>query len=300
MLRPAAFGFNAETAHSNAFMRRSADPSGVAAKARREIETMAAALVDAGIGVELWEDEPSTPRPDAPFVNNWLSTHREGRVVLYPMATPTRRAEVRPELVDALRQRFFIGEVIDWSPRSEEGRALEGTGSLVIERRDGGRKDRVFACRSPRTDPQLAAAWSTLLDHELVLFDAVDPRGTPIYHTNVLLSLVQGLSLCGIDRIPEAQRATVLDALEERGPLLELTPPQLDAFAGNMLQLEDRRGTPLLVLSATALASLRPDQRRALERETALLPVAIPTVETVGGGSARCLLAENWLRPRSS
>jgi len=294
MLLPAAFGFNAETAHSNTFMRPSEDPDGVAQRARREVEAMAARLVDAGIDVELWEDDPTPPRPDAPFVNNWLSTRRDGRVFLYPMATPSRRAEVRTELVDALGERFEISEVVDWSPLAAEGRALEGTGSLVID--DAG--SRVFACRSPRTDPELARRWAALQGLELVLFDALGADATPIYHTNVLLSLAVGISLCGLGQIPTAQRQAVADALRERGEVIELTPPQLDAFAGNMLQLVDRRGAPHLVLSTTALAALRPDERRMLEAKSALLPVAISTIETAGGGSARCLLAENFLRPR--
>ncbi len=294
MLLPAVFGFNAETARSNAFMRPSDDPDGVAGRARREIEAMAARLVRAGIGVELWEDDPTPPRPDAPFVNNWLSTHGDGRVFLYPMATPSRRAEVRRELLDALGERFTIGELVDWTPLAAEGRALEGTGSLVVDRHRG----RVFACRSPRTCPELARRWAAEQGLELLLFDAQGPDAAPIYHTNVLLSLGAGVSLCGLDRIPEAQRGAVMEALRERGEVIELRPPQLEAFAGNMLQLVDRSGAPHLVLSTTALAALEPGQRRSLEAQTALLPAAIPTVERIGGGSARCLLAENFLAPR--
>jgi hypothetical protein len=294
MLLPAAFGYNAETAPSNTFMRPSEDTDEVSTRARGEVEAMATCLVDAGIGVELWEDDPTVARPDAPFVNNWLSTDRDGRVFLYPMATPSRRAEVRPELVDGLGERFVISEVVDWSPLAAEGRALEGTGSLVIDR-DGGR---VFACRSPRTDPELARRWAALQGLELLLFDALGADWTPIYHTNVLIDLAAGISLCALGQIPRAQQQAVADALRQRGELIELDSPQLNAFAGNMLQLVDRDGAPLLVLSTTALASLRPEQLRLLEAKTALLPVSIPTIERAGGGSARCLMAENYLKPR--
>lgn len=294
MLLPAAFGYNAETAPSNTFMRPSEDTDEVSTRARGEVEAMATCLVDAGIGVELWEDDPTVARPDAPFVSNWLSTDRDGRVFLYPMATPSRRAEVRPELVDGLGERFVISEVVDWSPLAAEGRALEGTGSLVIDR-DGGR---VFACRSPRTDPELARRWAALQGLELLLFDALGADWTPIYHTNVLVSLAAGISLCALGQIPRAQQQAVADALRLRGEHIELDSPQLNAFAGNMLQLVDRDGAPLLVLSTTALASLRPEQLRLLEAKTALLPVSIPTIERAGGGSARCLMAENYLKPR--
>lgn len=292
VLLPVAFGFNAETAESNAFVSRPADPAGVASLARREIEVMARALVDAGVHVELWQDTPTPPRPDAPFVNNWLSTHRDGRIFIYPMATPSRRAEIRKDLVASLRDRFQVSKVIDWSHEATAGRALEGTGSLVI---DTPEKRRVFACRSPRTDAKLAAAWAAKQSLELVLFTAQDPSNAAIYHTNVLLSLAAGISLCGLSQIPTRERHTVAAALHERGPVIELTAEQLDAFAGNMLQLIDRNGSPLLVLSTTALAALLPAQRRSLERQSALLPVSIPTVEAVGGGSARCLLAEIFL-----
>ncbi|MCA9658460.1 MAG: hypothetical protein KC486_08955 [Myxococcales bacterium] len=294
MLRPAAFGFNPETAETNAFQRPFGAPAEVARRARAEVEAMADALHHAGVAVELWEDTPSPIKPDAPFVNNWLSTHADGQVHLYPMATPSRRAEVRDDLVTALGERFAIAEVIDWRARARADQALEGTGSLVID----ADRDEVYACRSARTDPELARAWADARGLRLHLFTAEDREGAAIYHTNVLLSLGAGFSLCGLDRIAAAERPTIAAALEARGPIVRLSAAQLDAFAGNMLQLIDRRGAALLVLSTTALRSLTPDQRQLLERYTALLPVDIPTIEAAGGGSARCLLAENFLARR--
>lgn len=294
MLRPAAFGFNPETAETNAFQRAQAAPEAVARRARAEIEAMAAALDRAGVAVELWEDTPSPIKPDAPFVNNWLSTHADGQVHLYPMATPSRRAEVRRDLVSSLAERFVIAEVIDWRARARADQALEGTGSLVLD----GDRGEVFACRSARTDPDLARAWADARGLRLRLFTAEDRGGAAIYHTNVVLSLGAGVSLCGLERIAAVDRSTIAAALAERGPIVRLSAAQLDAFAGNMLQLVDRRGAPHMVLSTTALASLAADQRRLLERHTALLPVDVSTIEAAGGGSARCLLAENFLPRR--
>jgi hypothetical protein len=205
------------------------------------------------------------------------------------MAAASRRREVRRDLVDELARRHHVAEVVDWTGRPG---ALEGTGSLVLD----ARRRRAFACRSPRTDPALVDAWCAVEGYTPVVFDAHDAAGRPVYHTNVVLCVGDGFAACGLALVPGAQRPALRAALEETGACLELDPPQIDRFAGNMLQLHARG--PLLVLSTTAHAALRADQRRALERRTALLPVDIPTIERVGGGSARCMLAELFLAPR--
>ena len=291
MIRPAAFGFNAETAASNGFQRGAAAHADAAALARRESAALADALVRAGVDVWMWDDTPDPPKPDAVFPNNWLSTHPDGRVYLYPMAAPNRRAERSPALIAALVARHRVAEVVDWSGHAAHGRYLEGTGSLVLDVRRG----RVFACRSPRTDPGLVVAWAARQGLEPVLFDAHDAAGRPIYHTNVILCVGDGFTACGLAQVPADQRPALRDRLAEAGACIELDPPQIDRFAGNMLQLVDARGGPLLALSRAALDVLRGEQRRALERHTALLPVALPTIEAVGGGSARCMLAELFL-----
>lgn len=294
MIRPAAFGFNPETAASNGFQVETSGESDVVTAALREFDAMAAALTVAGVEVWAWADDLDPPRPDAVFPNNWLSTHPNGRVYLYPMATVSRRREVRRDHVEALAHRFVVDEVVDWTAHAEHGRALEGTGSLVI---DAGRR-RVFACRSPRTDPTLVRAWASREDLEPVIFDALDPAGRPIYHTNVVCCVGAGFAACGLELVPEGQRAYLQERLAETGRCIELTPPQIARFAGNMLQLTTRGG-PLLVLSQAALDALRADQVRALAQRTELLPVRIPTIEALGGGSARCMLAELFLAARS-
>jgi hypothetical protein len=159
------------------------------------------------------------------------------------------------------------------------------------------RRRRVFACRSSRTDPALVHAWAAAEGHEAVVFDAFDGHGRPIYHTNVICCIGEGFAACGLALVPADQREALRDRLAETGACIELTPAQIDRFAGNMLQLITARGTPVLVLSQTALDALEPGQRRALESHTALLPVRIPTIEALGGGSARCMLAELFLSP---
>lgn len=294
VVRPAAFGFNPETAATNAF-QRPIDREGATA-ALAEFDRAAGRLQAAGVDVRIWEDTPTPPRPDAVFPNNWLSTHADGAVVLYPMLAPSRRAEVRDELVLSLADDFEIREVVDLRGEAARGRFLEGTGSLVIDAAAG----RVYAARSPRTDPALVRAWAARFALEVVEFDARDRAGAAIYHTNVILSLGSGFSAVGLERIDAGDRPRVRALLEARGEVLALTDRQILAFAGNLLQLVDRRGAPLLALSTTALASLGPAERRLLERYTALLPLEIPTIEAGGGGSARCMLAENFLPRRAN
>lgn len=291
MIRPAAFGFNQETAASNGF-QAARELGDAAALAVREFDAMVAALTAAGIDVTVWADEPAPPRPDAVFPNNWLSTHASGRVYLYPMATPSRRAEVRRELVEGLRARYAVAEIVDWTGYAAEGRALEGTGSLVLD----GRQRRVFACRSSRTEDRLVRAWAEREGVVPVIFDACDAKGRAVYHTNVMLCIGDGFAACGLSLVAQSQRAAVREQLA--GEFIELSAGQIDRFAGNMLQLVTREGAPLLVLSRTAHDALTPEQRRVIARHSELLPVEIPTIEALGGGSARCMLAELLLPPR--
>lgn len=293
MIRPAAFGYNPETAASNGFQVERRGDEDAATAALREFDAMVSALTAAGVGVWVWEDDLDPPRPDAVFPNNWISTHANGRVCLYPMATVSRRREIRRDHVDSLTRRYRVAEVVDWSGAAERGQALEGTGSLVID----ARRRRVFACRSSRTDPALVRAWAAAEGHEAVIFDALDGQGRPIYHTNVICCVGEGFAACGLALVAADQREGLRERLAETGTCIALTPAQIDRFAGNMLQLTTTSGAPLLVLSQAALDALAPAQRRALESRTGLLPVRIPTIEALGGGSARCMLAELFLTP---
>lgn len=294
LIRPAGFGFNPESAASNGFVRVDASTD-LAAAARREFDAMVAALARADLDPLVWDEPAARAHPDAVFPNNWISTHPGGQVHLYPMEAVSRRAEVDPGLIAELRRRFTISELIDWTPHAADGRYLEGTGSLVLD----ARRRLAYACESSRTDPALVRAWAARTGYTPVLFAAHDAAGRPIYHTNVVLCVGHGFAACGLALVAAADRPRLREQLLTGGELIDLDPAQIDRFAGNMLQLVDRRGAPVLVLSRTALDALTPAQVQALERHTALLPVAIPTIEGVGGGSARCMLAELFLDPLS-
>ena len=295
MVRPAAFGFNAETAASNRFQSGDAlDPVRDAAAAREEFNALVTRLRGAGVRVLVVEDSPFPPKPDAVFPNNWVSFHADGTVVLYPMQSPSRRRERRRELVDAVSAQlgFVERRRVDLTSHEAEGRFLEGTGSLVL---DHGER-LAYACRSPRTDEALVRDWCQQLEYEPVLFDAATPDGAAVYHTNVLLWIGEAAVGVGADWIASEDRERVLSTLEAAGrDIIALPDAALQAFGGNMLEVRCADGDAgrALVLSATAEAALDDMTRERLAATTDRLVVAdVSTIERRGGGSVRCMLAE--------
>ena len=294
MVRPDHFAHNPETAATNAFQRApaAADAGGVRRAAIAEFEALAAALGARGVRVEVAEGLPGAP--DAVFPNNWVSFHRDGTAVLYPLESPTRRREVRPELVARLwaEGRARPGRLLDLTPLAAAGHYLEGTGSLVLDRASR----TAYACRSPRTHARALERFCAELGYEPVLFTATDrgPGARAIYHTNVMLALGTGFAAVVAEAVEDpAERAALLARLAATGrALVELSREQMRAFAGNLIELRGAGGVPLVVLSRRALRSLRADQRALLGASGELLAVELDTLERVGGGSARCMLAE--------
>ena len=297
LVQPAAFGFNAEAAKSNVFSHAPADAE-CAAKALAEFEGLARRLSDAGVDVLVLDDTAEPWKPDAVFPNNWLSTHADGTLVLYPMATAPRRLERRVDEVRELfsAKGFEVRQVVDLSGHENEGRFLEGTGSLILDRP----RRQAFANRSLRTDPDVVRHFDEALGYSTLLFDARDPGGRPVYHTNVLLSLGTSFAVLCTDAIAPEDRALVIGEIEASGrEIVELTFAQLRRFGCNLLELRSTKGDPVIALSSAALKRLDPRQLRALERCGDLVDVEVPTIESVGGGSVRCMIAEVHL-PRVS
>jgi hypothetical protein len=300
VVRPACFGFNVETAASNSLQRR--ENSGDIAlrdQARREFDTAVDRLQGAGIYVEIVADDPERAAPDAVFPNNWVSFHADGTAVLYPMLAPSRRRERRPELLaGVVRQAgFSVRRIVDLSALERQGGVLEGTGSLVFchpERL-------ALAAWSPRTIPAVAQLFVDIMGYRVIGFRTDDGRGRPYYHTNVVLSAGSHVAVVCADAIPEpTERARVLQALEaSSGRVVRIDRNELSAFAANCLELATPGG-PRLVISVTALAALAPPRRRALEAVCGLLPVDVTTIERIGGGGVRCMLAEIHLPRRSA
>ena len=288
LVRPASFGFNPETAASNAFANAAGENAAVAVL--REFDAVAQRLIGAGVEVLVLEDAPDPPKPDAIFPNNWVSFHADGTMVLYPMESPTRQREREPERLTALLadHGFDIRRTVDLSHHERHGRFLEGTGSLVLDR--PGR--RAFANLSPRTDAHVIADFDDRMDYATLLFDARDRSGRPIYHTNVLLSLGTRFAVLCTEAVAEEYRTVLIDEIEAtRRTVIEVDFEQLKSFACNLIELEGASG-PLIAISAAARASLRPDQLKRLESFGELLAVPIPTIERVGGGSIRCMIAD--------
>ena len=287
MVRPRAFGFHAEAATSNAFAQPSGRP-GVAAHAMAEFDMLVETLDRSGVEVIVLHEREGPDRPDAVFPNNWTSFHADGTVVLYPMATEQRRLEPDTEgLLPLLRQyRFLVRQTVDLTHHAIAGRYLEGTGSLVFDRP----RHRAFASRSVRTDPAVVAEFDRALGYSTLLFDAVDRSGQPIYHTNVFLSVGSEFAILCSEVVPEKQRKELIQSLERT--VVEVSYDQMQQFACNGIELRGRGGTPLLAMSTAALSSLMPPQIRTLERFAELVASPIPTIEEVGGGSVRCMIAD--------
>jgi hypothetical protein len=300
MVRPARFACNPQTAESNAFQHSPTPLAGndPQAAALREFDALATALDRAGVEVLIAPDSDEPAKPDAIFPNNWVSFHRDGTVALYPMLAPNRRWERRDEVLENVvrKGRFRVSRTVDLTHREAEEKFLEGTGSVVLDRVHR----MAYACSSPRTDLDVLGEFAQLLDYDLMTFDATDSGGRAIYHTNVLMAIGTGFAvICG-ESINTAHRAAVLSKLRATGhDIVDISLDQMAHFAANVLELASP-AAKLLALSTTALDSLNPTQRRILESHAALVPVSIPTIERVGGGGVRCMLAEVHLPKRDT
>jgi hypothetical protein len=298
LVQPAHFGYNSETAASNRF-QQPAQWSDTVQRARHEFDALAAAVRAAGVSVCVVDDSHEPAKPDAVFPNNWVSFHRDGTIVLYPMQAPNRRAERRMEIVAAVEQRlgFRRTRLLDLSSHEQQGRALEGTGSLVLDH-----VQRVaYACVSSRTDAALVRDWSQLMNYEPLLFDARGSGGVAIYHTNVMLSIGSGWAVVCAEAIDDADRVRVLQRLGASGrDIIMISLAATAVFAANILELRgvDAVGgeRSVLALSEQGQSALQQLEHRAWERlrerVDQIVACAIPTIESVGGGSVRCMLAE--------
>ena len=263
MVDPHGFNPNPETAADNAFQDAAISDAGeratVAAEARVEVARIASRLRDLGVDVLLFDDLPGSDVPDSVFPNNWISTHDDGRIVLYPMATPSRRRERRPDIVEALRERFVVSDVVDLSAMEGDALYLEGTGALVLDH--VGRV--AYVARSGRAHTAAALRWCSQMGYDAEIFDTVDAHGAPIYHTNVVLSIGSEFVTVGLENIPDpAERARVEARLSASGrALVALDSAQIAQFAGNGLELLGSGRRPIFAISARAAASLREDQR---------------------------------------
>ena len=285
MVRPAGFAFNEETAANNTFQQRL--DGDIAQRAVEEFDSYVSMLRSNGIAVDVLQDTAIPPTPDSIFPNNCFSTHGD-TLVLYPMFAPNRRLE-REKLRPAL-EKYDFERIVDLTAFEDVGKFLEGTGSLVLDRENL----IAYASISPRTDAGLVEQWADSMGYTPVMFASADMGGTAIYHTNVMMHVGSGYAVVCLDAVGDAaQRAMLSETISKSGKeLVSISLEQMNQFAGNMLQLHNGKGEDLLVMSRSALMSLTRIQTEALEKYARILAPEIPIIETVGGGSARCMIAE--------
>lgn len=297
MIRPARFGFNELTAADNRFQQNdpALPPAEIQARAVREFDAFVAQLREASITVTVFDDTPEPHTPDAVFPNNWISFHASGRILLYPMYAANRRLERRHDIVVHFAELYPEPEKIDLSASEEEDLYLEGTGSMVLDRVNG----IAYASVSPRTSPELVEEFCRLMEYRAVLFHGTDASGQPIYHTNVVMALGSEVAVVCLECIEaEAERLEVEKSLISTGHrVVEISRAQMAAFAGNMLELTDAEGNSRMVMSQRAYRSLSPEQLEQISAFARPLIVPLDVIETYGGGSVRCMLAEVFEPP---
>jgi len=290
MIRPVNFGFNEQTAGSNAFQNRDADQQTVQDKALTEFDGFVKTLKENGVNVNVVDDTPQPHTPDSIFPNNWVSFHADGQIFLYPMQAENRRLERREDIISKLEGHFKVNHIVDLSRLEAENKFLEGTGSMVLDREN----KIAYACLSPRTDKEVLNLFCEQAGYQAISFDAVDKHGKAIYHTNVLMCIGSKFAVVCADSIPNPhEKVEVLGSLKStHKELVTITFEQMNRFAGNMLEVKNKTGENLIVMSKNAYDALHEEQRNVLKKYGKLVYADINTIETNGGGSARCMMAE--------
>lgn len=299
LIRPVAFSFNHETSLTNAFQQATPlEPAKLLHLVQSEFDAMVAKLRTKKVNLLQIDDTAEPAKPDAVFPNNWISTHADGTLVLYPMCTPNRRNERRVDIVEKLQQGFKVSKKIDLSAHEQENIFLEGTGSIVFDHQH----KRAYACLSPRTNGALLNTLAHQLGYTAIAFHAYDESKQEIYHTNVMMCIGSRFAVVCLESITDLnERKHVSNTLKADGlELIEITFAQMQQFCGNMLELKNREGKTLLALSNSAFTALTSQQKQQISKFAEFVPLSIPTIETVGGGSVRCMIAEIFLTPRVS
>ncbi|MGV3461131.1 MAG: citrulline utilization hydrolase CtlX [Flavobacterium sp.] len=299
MIRPVAFRMNEQTAVNNYYQKvlDNVTPATVNAKAQNEFDAFVEKLRAAGINVIVVDSTEDPDTPDSIFPNNWVSFHENGDVALYPMFAENRRLERREDILDLLEDEGFnIENIVDYTSAEEDGFFLEGTGSIVLDRTN----HKAYCALSPRADEELLIEYCEDFELSPVIFEAfqtVDNQRMHIYHTNVMMCIGETFAVICADCIDDKkERKMVLENLRADGKeIILITEAQLNNFAGNMLQVQNKEGKSYLVMSNSAHQSLTKDQIAKIEKHTEILSANLDTIEACGGGSARCMMAEVFL-----
>jgi len=297
MVRPVQFRANEETAVNNHYQDGRIKILDQNEKAQNEFDALIAALQEKGVCVLLLQDQIEFDTPDSIFPNNWISTHENGDIALYPMFAENRRRERRPDAMELMEaEGFQINNVIDYTSAENEGFFLEGTGSLLLDRVNR----KAYCSLSARADEELMIEFCEDFEYTPVIFNSyqtIEEKRLPIYHTNVMMALGENYAVICLDCIDDKKEAkNVLKHLKEDGKeVITITEAQVNSFAGNMMQVSNDKGERILVMSDQAYKSLTASQIAKLEKYNEIIHPSISTIETLGGGSVRCMMAEVFL-----
>lgn len=297
MIRPINFGYNEETAQDNHYQIKELPHKNVNERAQKEFDNMVKNLRQNGVSVHVFQDDENEYTPDSIFPNNWVSFHENGDVGLYPMCAENRRMERRPEVLDFLENEgFTISNIVDYSSAESENKFLEGTGSMILDR-----ENRLAYCSiSNRSNEDLFIEFCEDFEFTPIIFNSFQTVGNkrlPIYHTNVMMCIATDYVIVCLDSIDDKkQRKNVSSFIKESGKkLIEISENQVESFAGNMLELVNDKGESILVMSKSAQDSLDENQKNIITKYSRIISSDINTIETCGGGSTRCMMAEIFL-----
>lgn len=294
LVRPSTFSFNSETAFSNTFQKPiNESDEEIKKKKLQEFDAFVTTLRAKDINVFVVEDTVSPQKPDAIFPNNWVTFHSDGTVILYPMCAANRRHERRLDIIDALKKDFQVNKIINFSTYENDNRYLEGTGSIIFDHTN----KLAYACLSPRTDKELFIEVCNELNYQPIYFSSYDRNGKEIYHTNVMMCIADKFSVICLESIADnVEREIIIKSLTETGhQVIDISFEQMENFAGNMLALRTNGNKSILALSRSSFDSLTTIQKNEIEKYSELVPLSITTIETMGGGSVRCMIAEVFL-----
>jgi hypothetical protein len=292
MVRPYQFYFNQQTAANN-FFQSNINIENANELAIAEFDAMVEKLRAHQIKVNVVQDTKDPSTPDSIFPNNWVSTHTNGTLCLYPMYAENRRAERKSSVIEFLQSNYKIENTLDLTDLEKEGIFLEGTGSMVLDHQN----KIAYGCLSERLDKNAFNEWCDKMQFKAIAFKAVDDKAQPIYHTNVMMCMGDQFVVICLESIPnELEKQLVLESFKKSNKeVIEISQDQLNHFAGNMLQVFDINEKPHLIMSEQAYNSLKTEQVKSLEKYNPILPISIPTIEALGGGSTRCMMAEIYL-----
>ncbi len=299
MVRPVSFRMNEQTAVNNYYQQELVDtlPATINAKAQKEFDDFVIKLQENGVEVVVINDTETPSTPDSIFPNNWISFHENGDVGLYPMFAENRRLERREDVLETLESKGFVIEnIVDYTEAEEEAVFLEGTGSMVLDREN----QKAYCALSPRADEELFIEFCEDFEFTPVVFTSnqtVNNQREAIYHTNVMMCVAEQFAIICLASIDDKkERKNVISHLKENGKeIIDITEQQVNAFAGNMLQVKGANEQRFLVMSSSAYHSLRKEQLQKIEKHNSIIHSSLETIETCGGGSARCMMAEVFL-----